>query len=104
MALRFTGCVASGSPWDVTTSAIKTTTGDGVTPAVSDTTTGADRLWVWIGSFYNGDSSCTPPSGYTERADATNGSTISVATVAQAVAGSSGSVVGTFVGSSDTGA
>lgn len=104
VALRFVDCIATGSPWDVTNAAIKTTTTTGATPAVSDTTTGPDRLWVWCASYYNGDTTCTPPSGMTERADVSNGVALDVATKDQAAQGSSGSLTGTFAGSGATGA
>jgi hypothetical protein len=104
VAMRFTGCVSHGNPWDVTTSAIKTTTTTGATPAVSTTTKGGDRLLVWVGSFYNGDSSCTQPSGWTERADISGGVALDIATLAQPLQGASASITGTFAGNSATGA
>lgn len=104
VALRFSGVVGSGSPFDVTAAAIKTTTTDGSTPAVTDTTTGADRLWVWSASYFNGDATCTPPSGFTERADISGGVALDVATKDQAAPASSGSLTGTFSGSGATGA
>lgn len=104
VAIRFSGCVTSGNPLDVTTSAVKTTTSDGTTPAVSLVSRGDERLWVWAGSFYNGDVTCTPPSGFTERAEIQGGVVIDVATKSQSVLGSSGSVSGTFGGNGATGA
>lgn len=104
VALRFTGVVASGSPWDVTASAIKTTTTTGATPAVTDTTTGPDRLWIWSASYFNGDATCTPPATTIERADISGGVALDVATMDQASAGSSGSLTGTFSGNGATGA
>jgi hypothetical protein len=103
-ALRFTGCISYGDPWDVTNSAIKTTTTTAVTPAVSDTTTGPERLWVWAGSYFNGDATCTPPTGFAERADISGGVAVDVATKDQALQGASGSLVGTFSGNGGTGA
>lgn len=104
VALRFTGCVASGVPFDVTASAIKTTTTNGNTPAVTDSTTSTDRLWVWAGSYFNGDATCTQPSGFAERADISGGVALDVATLGQVQPASSGSLVGTFSGSGGTGA
>lgn len=104
VAVRFTGCVTSGNPFDVTAAAIKTTTSDGTTPAVSDMTRGDGRLWVWAGSFWNGNVACTQPSGFTERAEIQGGVVIDVATKDQAVQGASGSVTGTFGGNGATGA
>lgn len=104
VALRFTGVVETGNPFDVTASAIKTTTTTGATPAVSDTTTGPDRLWVWSASYFNGDATCTPPGTTTERADVSGGVALDVATMNQASAGSSGSLTGTFSGNGATGA
>ncbi len=104
VALRFDACATTGNPFDVTNSAIKTTTTNGSTPAVSDTTTGADRLWVWVASFYNGDATCTPPTGYAERVDIAGGVALDVATLGQSAAGASGSLTGTFSGSGGTGA
>lgn len=104
VALRFAGCVDSGNPFDVTNSAIKTTTTTGATPAVSDTTTGPDRLWVWAASFYASDATCTQPSTYTERAEVSAGVALDVATADQAAAGASGSLTGTFSANGATGA
>lgn len=53
IVMRVSGCVTTGSPFDVTNAAAKTTTVDGNIPAVSDTTTGANRLLVWCGSNFN---------------------------------------------------
>ncbi|MFG1794110.1 hypothetical protein [Nocardia sp. NPDC049149] len=104
VAIRFAGCITAGNPFDVTNSAIKTTTTTGATPAVSDTTTGSDRLWVWSGSYFNGDATCTQPSGFTERVDISGGVALDVATKDQATAGASGSLTGTFSGNGGTGA
>lgn len=104
VAVRFTGCVEAGVPFDVVTGAIKTTTTDGTTPAVSLSTTSTDRELVWAGSFYNGDATCTPPSGMTERVDISGGVALDVATKDQVQPAGSGSLSGTFSGSGGTGA
>lgn len=95
-AVAYSGCVASGTPLDVTSSAhfdTNTTT----TPAVSVTTTGADRLLVFEGSNWGGGA-WTPPTGMTERVD-TGDRVHTIADLAQAVAGSSGSLSATNAGS-----
>lgn len=103
IAMRVTGCIATGDPWDVTTSAIKTANTTGATPAVSVTTTGANRLLVWIASSFV-TNTCTPPSGMTERADYSDQAALDIATLAQASAGSSGSLTGTFSSNTASGA
>lgn len=99
-ALRYTGCVTSGNPWDVTTSADGGATNSTTTPAVSVTTTGADRMLVFAGSNWSGGR-WTPPTGFTERID--SGTGVDTADEkSQAVAGSSGSVSATCVGNDKT--
>lgn len=95
IAARFDGCVTAGSPFDVTTSAIKTTNADKLSPAVTATSTGADRLFVWSATSFVTNTS-TAPATTTERIDVTDQACITVATKPQAVAGSSGSLQGTF--------
>lgn len=91
VAERYTGCVTSGSPIDVSNSAQRSSAGT-TTPSVSVTTTGRDRLLVWSATSVQ-IGPWTPPTGYTERVD--TGREISVATDELAAAGSSGSVTGT---------
>lgn len=92
VALRFSGCITTGDPFDVT----NTNTGTGgTTPSVSNTTTVADTLELWIASNANGGA-WTPPSGYTERVD--TGSDLSVATATKASTGSTGSITGSCAG------
>lgn len=99
-ALRYTGCAASGNPWDVTTSADGGATNSTTTPAVSVTTTGADRMLLFAGTNWGGGA-WTPPTGFTERMD--NSSEVNTADdKPQAVAGSSGSVTATCAGSNKT--
>lgn len=95
-AERITGAVTSGDPWDVTNTAIDEAAGT-TSPPVTVTTTGADRMLVHAASDFAGGS-WTPSSGFTERIDAGDG-VHTVGDKAQAVAGSSGSVVATCTGS-----
>lgn len=104
VALRFANCVETGVPFEVVTKAIKTTTTDGTTPAVSLSTTSTDRELVWAASYFNGDATSTPPSGMTERVDISGGVALTVATKDQVQPASSGSLSGTFSGSGATGA
>ena len=105
VALRFTGCVTSGDPFDVTNSAIKNTTTDGNTPAVSDTTTDVDRLWVWAAGAWNAPPSCSTVSGFTEIIDhAGTFFSYAVDTKTQSTAGSSGSLTAAFSDTSSTAA
>lgn len=93
-AVRYPGCVASGTPFDTgagaPVNAARSTAGT-VTPAVSLTTQGADRLVVWSGtSFTSG--TWTQPAGFTERYDSNE---ITGAEKAQPGAGATGSITGT---------
>jgi len=96
VAVRFTGCVTSGNPFDVTTSANSNTAGT-TTPAVSVTTTGADRLLVF-GSTDWVTGTSTQPSGMTQ-VSVGGGRVFDIAYVAQSVAGGSGSLTATHTGS-----
>lgn len=95
-ALRYTGCVASGTPWDTPTATGKNTINNTVSPAVSITTAGPDRMDVWAATNWTGGR-WTPPAGYTERVDQGFGS-VTLADAVQATAGSSGTVTGTCAG------
>src|SRR5262245_14862679 len=96
-AIRYTGAVGSGDPWDVTNSAESGATSGTVTPAVSDTTTVADTLLIWSGTNWSGGS-WTPPTSFTERRDTGDG-VCTVADLAQAAAGATGSITGTCTSS-----
>lgn len=104
VALRFTGCIKTGVPFDVLNSAIKTTTADGSIPAVSVTTTGTDRLLVWSGSGFGGGQ-YTAATGMTERYDGgdLNGN-MAVDTLVKAAAGASGSITSTIATNTSAGA
>lgn len=98
-AQRYTGCITSGNPLDTGAGApnsAQRSSDATTTPAVSLTTQGADRLLVWAGTNFTGGA-WTPPTSFTERADA--GADLSVATLAQAAAGATGSVIGTCASS-----
>lgn len=90
VALRIPGALASGDPTEAVQGAARSSNGE-TTPSVSLTTSGADRLVVWVGANYNGGS-WSPPSGFTERYD--GGTCLSVATMSMPTAGSTGSVSG----------
>lgn len=88
----FTGCKATGTPWDVAAAALSGV--DSVNaPAVSITTAVPDELLVWTATCWSGGP-WTPPAGFTERLDAGSFHHIPMATKDQAVAGTTGSVVG----------
>lgn len=100
-AIRYTGCVASGTFWDAnsgTGTAIATDTSNNtVTPAVSMTTSGADEMLVFAATNWSGGT-WTPPTSFTERID--NGDkTLTADDLVQAAAGTTGSVTATCVGS-----
>lgn len=93
VAERYTGCIASGSPVDAYNGAGRSSSGT-VTPAVTVTTTGPDRLLVWSGANWS-SGTWTPPSAggtWTERYD--SGDCLTIATREQTASGSSGSVTG----------
>lgn len=95
VAVRFIGCVRSGTPVEATTSAIDITGTATHSPAVSSTSLGVDREWLWVASNYGGASS-TPPSGVTERVDVTSSTSITAGTKDQPFVGSSGSLSNTW--------
>lgn len=91
-AVRYDGCITTGDPTEGGNGTQTTGVDSATSPAVSLTTTGPDRLIIWTASNWSGGS-WTPPSGYSEQFDAGVG-THTGASVAQAVAGSTGSVTG----------
>lgn len=91
VAVRYTGCITTGNPIDVTNAATRNTATSGVTPAVIDNTLGPDRLLVFAATNYNAGT-WTQPSGFTQRANF-NGLTTS--TKSLAVAASTGSLTAT---------
>lgn len=96
-AVRYPGCVATGTPYDTgagaPVSAARSSAGT-VTPGVSLTTQGVDRLLVWSGTSFSSGSWTPPTAGgtWTERYDSNE---IGGAEKSQAVAGATGTVTGT---------
>ncbi len=95
VAIRYTGCITTGDPFDVFDSANQASGTN--TPAVSNTTTVVDTLQLWGGTNFNGGA-WTPPSGYTERYD--DSGDLTVSELVQAGIGGSGSITGTCAGGS----
>lgn len=89
----YRGCVAAGSPIDVSNSNTRSTTTTNTTPNVSVTTTGPDRLLVWAGTNWN-ESSWTAPTNFTLQGT-TSSTTVAFATRNFPNAGASGNVSGT---------
>lgn len=95
-AIRYTGALATGDPWDTTASAIDTT--DGTTsPSVTVTTTVPNTLLIWSSTNWSGGA-WTPPTGFTERRDSGD-RVCTAADLAQTATGSSGAVSGACAGS-----
>lgn len=95
-ALRIPGCITSGSPIDASTHAESATTST-TTPSVSLTTTGADRLIVWLADLYD-VSTWTIPTNYTRPtiSGVPSSRLMDGGTRGQASAGSTGTVTGTL--------
>lgn len=93
--------VDSADPFDVTTSAIDTTTLHNTTPAVSDTTTGPNRRIVLaVTQRHTSAVSATPPTNFDERADiGNNGAGVEVSDNLQLAEGATGSLSATYVAS-----
>lgn len=96
-AHRFDGCVTTGTPIDSPTASDGSVTNTTTSPALSVTTQGADRLVLHAATSWAGGT-WTPPSGFTKRQQSANGSS-TLADLAQAAAGSTGSVTATVSGS-----
>lgn len=92
---RYSGCITSGNPVEVTAEAFRNSAAT-TTPAVSLTTSGADRLIVWSGAIW-AVGTWTNPTNYTLRSTGTTN--LGVATRTQAVAGSTGSITGSSTAS-----
>lgn len=93
----FDNVVTSGNPFDTDTDAGSDTTNSTSTPPVSIVTTVNDALILHVATDWSGGN-WTPPSGFTKRMQGSVGS-ITLSDKGQAVAGSTGSVVATSVGS-----
>jgi hypothetical protein len=98
-AIRYTGCVSAGNPWDSGASTAFSDVNGTVTPSVSVTTAGPDRLLAFYASNWSGGAWTPPTAGgtWTERMD--TGDEVNTADdLVQTSAGSSGSVTATCVG------
>jgi hypothetical protein len=93
---RISGCVAAGSPWGQTNSAIDNTATSAVTPPVSLTGTTPNTLLFWGATESGGGGLSTPPTGFTSRLSA--GQT-GYATKDNTAGGDTGSLTGTFAAS-----
>jgi hypothetical protein len=101
-AVRYTGCVGSGNPWDSPTNAADggATTATN-TPNVSISTQGPDRMLVLVGTNWGGGA-WTPAAGWNERVD--NANSLTLDDLVQATQGSTGNVHATNATTSETGA
>lgn len=95
VALRFTGVLATGTPYEAQSAALRASAGT-TTPAVSITTTGVDRLLVWASTDYNSSSFTAPTQGgtWTERYDAAKD--LAVDTLPLATAGTVSNITSTI--------
>jgi hypothetical protein len=97
-ASRYSGCITTGSPWEIDTDFAETTGVNGTaTPSLEITTTGPNRMLYWSATNWTGGN-WTPPTGFTERRDSGDKNTTS-ADMVQVSAGLSGAVIGTCAGS-----
>lgn len=96
VAIRYAGCITTGTPLEATNSSQRSSNGT-VTPSASGTTTDVDRLLVAGYTNFAGGA-WTQPSGWTERVD--TGADMGVAETSQAVAGSTGLITATNASSS----
>lgn len=95
----YSSCVASGDPWDATTSA-HTDSNSAAAPDVAVTTLGPDRLLVYSATNWGGGS-WTPPTSFAERVDGGDG-VHTTDDLAKATAGASGNVHATSSGAAPT--
>ena len=102
VAIRIADMVTSGDPWDFTNSAESGNSNVTATPAVSGTSTGADRLLFWAATNWAGPG-FTPPTNFIERWD-TGDRVATVATRSWPTAGATGSVTGTAASADKSGA
>jgi hypothetical protein len=95
-AVRYTGAITTGDPWDATDADQSGAVSVSTAPAVDVTTLGADRLLVYAATDHNGDAGTwTPPTGFTQRQGGTNTTNTEISDLVQVGAGSSGSVSAT---------
>jgi hypothetical protein len=95
-ALRYTGCITTGDPFDATNSQPTINLQSATTPAVTVTTTGPDRTLVWGGTNWSTSTLTTLPTGFTTRASTSVDTSLYICDKTQASAGSSGSLTGVF--------
>lgn len=94
-AIRCSG-VNTTAPFDVTNAALSTTSVT-TSPAVSDTTSGSNELWVWaVANFQAG--STTFGGSFTKQSDQGE---VAIATLAQTSPGASGSLTATHPSACD---
>lgn len=92
----YSGAVTSGDPFDIATSALRDTLLAKTWPNVSGSTSTTDELLIWVGNGSDVGGAGTPPTGFTERADAATG--MEIADLAQAATGTTGTVTGGLYG------
>lgn len=97
LATRWVDCASSGNPYDsgagAPNGAARSSSGT-VTPAVSLTTQGANRLLVWSGANF-GEGAWTLPTGFTTTETDAASELSATAYKVQAAAGATGSITGT---------
>jgi len=105
-AVRYTGCVASGNPWDSPTSAADGgSTGSTTTPDVNVTTADVDRILFFAGVNVAGDGGTwTAPSGFSQRQGGASTTNCEISDKVQAAQGASGNTHATNTLSGTVGA
>lgn len=96
-AIRFDNVVASGTPFDAGTGSAQDNTNGTVTPAVSTTSLGADRLDVFFGTNWSGGP-WTAPTGFTKEREGVE-QVIVFCSKNHAAASSTGSLTASCTGS-----
>jgi len=94
-AVRYTGCISTGNPFDVTKSNQTDSVAAGSFPAVSGNTLGADRLLLYVATTFDGRT-VTTAAGFTNRPS--SGAWL-ISDKAQAARGATGSIAGSWAGS-----
>ena len=95
-ALRYTSVVASGTPFDTGTGSAQDNTSNTVSPAVSTTSLGPDRLDIWVSSNWTGGTWTAPTDFLVERTSVEG--LLVAADKNHATAGSTGSLTGSCTG------
>lgn len=91
----FSGAITSGDPFSFGTFAVRDDATAKTWASTSGTTNSADELLVWGGFASDAGGAGTPPTGYTEHLDIIGGAlNLELCSLAQAVAGATGSVSG----------